>query len=178
MDGTKENATKGNRKQQQAIPESVGRVGKMTRQPLLWALATAGMAACGESGRKAALRGTGCYLVGAAAGNLPKPLFGRPQPRHRWARKPQVIRGSFPSGHACAEVAFVFGAAQEAPLAFIPFGTMAMLAHLSLTRDGKHYVTDTLVGGTLGVLIAAYAGRRWPTDVTRRVGLKPGPRAS
>jgi membrane-associated phospholipid phosphatase len=143
----------------------------MTRQPLLWALATAGMAASGDKGRRAALRGTGCYLVGATVGNLPKPLFGRAQPRHRWARKPQVIRGSFPSGHACAEVAFVFGAAQEAPLAFLPFGTMAMLAHLSLTRDGKHYVTDTLVGGTMGVLIAAYAGRRWPTDVTRRIGL-------
>jgi hypothetical protein len=65
----------------------------------------------------------------------------------------------------------VFSAAQEAPLAFVPFATMAMLAHLSLTRDGKHYVTDTLVGGTMGVLIAAYAGRRWPTDVTRRIGL-------
>lgn len=146
-------------------------MGKVTRQPVLWALATAGMAATGEKGRKAALRGTGCYLVGAAVGNLPKPLFGRAQPRHRWVRKPQVVRGSFPSGHACAEVAFVFGAAQEAPQTFLPFATMAMLAHLSLTRDGKHYVTDTVVGGTVGVLIAAYAGRRWPTDVTRKLGL-------
>ncbi|MEX0790161.1 MAG: phosphatase PAP2 family protein, partial [Actinomycetota bacterium] len=129
----------------------------------------------GAKGRKAALRGAGCYLLGSAAGNLPKPLFGRPQPRHRWVRKPQVIRGSFPSGHACAEVAFVFGAAQEAPMSLLPFGTMAMLAHLSLTRDGKHYVADTLAGGTLGVLIAALVGRRWPTDVTRRIGLSSSP---
>ncbi|HET6262501.1 MAG TPA: phosphatase PAP2 family protein [Chloroflexia bacterium] len=146
-------------------------MGRVTRQPLLWVAATAGMAATGDKGKRAALRGTGCYLVGAAVGNLPKPLFGRPQPRHRWARKPQVIRGAFPSGHACAEVAFVFGASQEAPVAFWPFGTMAMLAHLSLTRDGKHYVTDTLVGGTIGVLIALYAAKRWPTEYTRRIGL-------
>lgn len=147
-------------------------MGGITRQPLLWALVSAGMATVGGSeGRKAALRGTGCYLVGAAVGNLPKPVFGRPQPRHRRARKPQVIRGSFPSGHACAEVAFVFGAAQEMPKSFLPFATMAMLGHLSLIRRGKHYLSDTLVGGVMGLAIAAYAARRWPTALTRRMGL-------
>jgi membrane-associated phospholipid phosphatase len=41
----------------------------------------------------------------------------------------------------------VFGATLEDPAAFLPFGTMALLAHLSVVRAGKHYITDMLVGG-------------------------------
>ncbi len=165
-------STKRNPRQSQAVPPALGRIGVLTRQPLLWAAATVGMAtAGGPKGRKAALRGTGCYLVGAAVGNLPKLAFRRPQPRHRRPRKPQIVRGAFPSGHACAEVAYVFGSAQEAPMAFVPFGTMAMLAHLSLVKAGKHYVSDTLVGGTMGLLIAAGAATLWPTELTKKIGL-------
>ena len=97
----------------------------------------------GERGKQAALRGSLCYLLGLAVGNLPKPLFGRAQPRHSRPRKPQIIRGSFPSGHNAAEVAYVFGASLEAPIVFLPLGTMALLGHLSLVKAGKHYVSDT-----------------------------------
>jgi len=81
------------------LGRTLGRLGIVTRQPLFWAGMTIAFAmAGGPKGRRAAARGVVCYLVGAAVGNLPKPLFGRPQPRHRRAKKPQVIFGAFPSG--------------------------------------------------------------------------------
>lgn len=59
-----------------------------------------GMAARGGPEiRQAALR-YACYLLRGAVGNLQKPLFGHAQPRHRRIRKPRVVRGAFPSGHA------------------------------------------------------------------------------
>lgn len=154
---------KGNPRSQAMIPSAVARLGVAGRQPPVWALVTVLMAALGgRRGRRAALRGSGCYLVGAVLGNLPKPAFGRPQPRHRWARKPQVARGAFPSGHAAAEVAYVFGASLEAPVVFVPLGAMAMAAHLSLIKAGKHYVSDQVVGGTVGLGIVALTAKLWP----------------
>lgn len=129
----------------------------------MWLLVTVGMVAGGGPDiRRAAARGYICYLLGGAVGNLQKPLFGRAQPRHRRIRKPQVIRGAFPSGHAAAEVAYVFGASLDAPVAFVPLGTMALLAHLSLIRAGKHYISDTLVGGFIGLAVVAVTAKIWP----------------
>lgn len=154
---------KGNPKSQAVIPSSVARAGILARQPPLWGLVSVSMALVGGSkGRRAALRGSACYVVGAVAGNLPKPIFGRPQPRHRWARKPQVARGAFPSGHAAATVAYVMGASLEAPVVFLPLSAMAMAAHLSLVKAGKHFLSDQLVGGTIGIAIAALTARVWP----------------
>lgn len=154
---------KGNPLSQKLVPKTFSRLGAVTRRPLMWVLITAVMAtAGGPPGKRAAARGFVCYLLGAGAGNLPKPLFGRPQPRHRWARKPQVMRGAFPSGHAAAEVAYVFGASLEAPAAFLPLGTMALLAHLSLVKDGRHYISDTLVGGTMGIGVVVLTAKAWP----------------
>ena len=151
-----------NRLSQKSVPKTAARIGVITRQPLLWILATAVMVAKGgERGRRAALRGSVCYLLGLAAGNLPKPLFGRAQPRHSRPRKPQVIRGSFPSGHNAAEVAYVFGASLEAPIVFLPMGTMALLGHLSLVKAGKHYVSDTIVGGIIGLAVAVLTAKAW-----------------
>jgi membrane-associated phospholipid phosphatase len=144
-------------------PRTPARVGVLTRQPLAWASVITGIAAGGPRGRRAALRGTLCYLLGAIVGNGVKPLFQRPQPRHRWKRKPQVVRGAFPSGHGAAEVACTFGAAQELPSAFIPLAAMALTAHWSLVRAGKHYVSDLLVGGTIGLALSVLVARVWPT---------------
>jgi len=153
---------KGNPLSQKLVPRRIGRLGVITRQPLLWILVTAVMAAAGGSrGKQAALRGSVCYLLGLGAGNLSKPLFGRAQPRHPRPRKPQIVRGSFPSGHAAAEVAYVFGASLEAPSAFLPLGTMALLAHLALIKDGKHYISDTLVGGIIGLTVVALTTKAW-----------------
>ncbi|MGH4008955.1 MAG: phosphatase PAP2 family protein [Pseudonocardiaceae bacterium] len=154
---------KGNPLSQKLIPKKFDRLGSITRRPLFWILVTAVMAAAGgPKGKQAALRGYTCYLLGGVVGNLPKPLFGRAQPRHRWPRKPQVIRGSFPSGHAAAEVAYVFGASLEAPIVFVPLGTMALLAHLSLIKSGKHYISDTLVGGMIGLAVVVLTAKAWP----------------
>jgi membrane-associated phospholipid phosphatase len=154
---------KGNPVSQKLVPKTLARIGVITRSPLLWALATAVMAtAGGPRGKQAALRGSVCYLLGLGAGNLPKPLFGRAQPRHPRPRKPQVVKGAFPSGHAAAEVAYVFGASLEAPVAFLPLGTTAMLAHLSLVKSGKHYISDTLVGGIIGLAMVALTAKAWP----------------
>lgn len=153
---------KGNPLSQKLVPRTLGRLGVIMRQPLLWILVTGVMAATGGlRGKQAALRGSVCYLLGLGAGNLLKPLFGRAQPRHSRPRKPQVARGAFPSGHAAAEVAYVFGASQEAPAAFLPLGAMALLAHLSLIKDGKHYISDTLMGGIIGLTVVALTAKAW-----------------
>jgi membrane-associated phospholipid phosphatase len=145
------------------IARQLGRVGVVTRQPLVWLVTTALLATVGgPKGQRAALRGYGCYLLGAVVGNLPKPLFGRPQPRHRRAKRPHVMRGSFPSGHNAAEVAYVFGASQEAPQVFIPLATMALVGHWSLLRAGKHYLSDSIVGGTIGLVVVAIVAKAWP----------------
>lgn len=153
---------KGNPRSQAMIPKSFARAGVVTRQPAVWAAVTVLMAALGgKKGRRAALRGSVCYAVGAVVGNLPKPLLGRAQPRHRWARKPQVARGAFPSGHAAAEVAYVFGASIEAPVVFLPLSVMALSAHASLVKAGKHYISDQLVGGTMGLGVVAISAKIW-----------------
>jgi membrane-associated phospholipid phosphatase len=159
----------GNPLSQKLVPKRLARIGVITRQPFLWILATAVMAVKGgQRGRRAALRGSACYLLGLAVGNFPKPLFGRAQPRHSMPRKPQVVRGSFPSGHNAAEVAYVFGASLEAPVAFLPLGTMALLAHLSLVKAGKHYVSDTIVGGFIGLAVAVLTAKAWAPQTARR----------
>ena len=151
-----------NPRSRKAVPTSLGRLGAITRQPLFWGLTTAAMAAAGGAkGRRAALRGSVCYLAGAVVGNVPKPVFGRAQPRFRRTKKPQIARGSFPSGHAAAEVAYVFGVAQEAPLSFLPLGAAALVGLMSLVKEGKHYVSDTLVGGTMGLVVALIAFKAW-----------------
>jgi membrane-associated phospholipid phosphatase len=161
---------KGNPLSQKLVPKNFDRLGAITRRPLIWILATATMAAVGgPRGRKAALRGYACYLLGGLAGNFPKPLFGRAQPRHWRPRKPQVIRGAFPSGHAAAEVAYVFGASLEAPIVFFPLATMALLAHSSLIKAGKHYISDTLMGGMVGLAVVALTAKVWPPQTGPRV---------
>lgn len=74
-----------------------------------------------------------------------------------------MARGAFPSGHAAAEVAYIFGASYELPSAFVPLGTGALLAHWSLVRAGKHFVSDTIVGGTIGLALVAITAKVWPS---------------
>ncbi|MBW3591047.1 MAG: phosphatase PAP2 family protein [Actinobacteria bacterium] len=163
------------KKHEPELARSLGRVGVLTRNPTLWAGVAAAMGASSDAKlRRAAGRATACYISGAVIGNLPKPLFGRPQPRFRRAKKPEIIRGSFPSGHGAAEVGYVFGATLEAPILFLPLGTAAVLAHWSLVRAGKHYLSDLLVGGTMGLAIALMSKRAWPMDKDALSRPKPG----
>ena len=149
----------------------LGRVGIVTRQPLFWLGVTAILAtSCGPKGKLAARRGVVCYLTGAVLGNLPKPLFGRPQPRHRRPKKPQIIFGAFPSGHSAAEGAYVFGASMEMPSVFVPLGFSAMIGHWALVRARKHYDSDIIAGGLIGLGIALAAARLWPPSGASEVG--------
>jgi hypothetical protein len=57
-----------------------GRAGDVIRRPPMWAVIAAGLSATGERGRRAALRGSVCYLSAAAA-HLPiKAVVGRRHP--------------------------------------------------------------------------------------------------
>ena len=141
------------------LVRTLDRWGNVARRPPVWALVATGLFACGGRARRAARRGTLCYLSGAVVGNGLKLLFKRPQPRHRRPRRPYVARSAFPSGHGASEVAFAFAAAREAPLLMIPIGSLAMLAHWSLVRTGRHYVFDMLVGGTIGLGIVALSAK-------------------
>lgn len=155
------------KRREPAYARTLGRAGIVTRQPLFLVMVTASLAGFGgDKGRRAARRSTVCYLIGALAGNLPKPLFGRPQPRQRRAKSPHVVRGSFPSGHNAAEVAYVFGAAQEVPPLLVPLGVMALIGHWSLLRAGKHYLSDSIVGGLIGLAVVAAVAKVWPPNRT------------
>lgn len=68
----------------------------------------------------------------------------------------------FPSGHAAADLAFVFGAAQELPAAFVPLSCASLAVHWALIRKRAHYPSDVLVGGALGIAVALASRRIWP----------------
>lgn len=145
------------------IGRLLGRIGSICRQPLVWAVTTMILARIGGSkGKRAAKRGALCYLLGAGIGNGAKPLFGRPQPRHRHPKKPQMIFGAFPSGHSAAEAAYIFGASQEFPQSFILLGPLGMLGHWALVRERKHYDSDIVAGALIGLSVAWLIAKSWP----------------
>ena len=141
---------------------SFGRLGDVVRRPPAWAAVAAGLCATGERGRRAGLRGGVCYLS-AAAVHLPiKALVGRRHPPGAVRHQLGPFTSSFPSGHAAADLAFVFGAAQELPLAFVPLSACTLAVHWSLVRKRAHYPSDVLVGGALGIAVALTLWKVWP----------------
>ena len=60
------------------------------------------------------------------------------------------------------DVTFVFGAAQELPVAFVPLSACTLAVHWSLIRKRAHYPTDVLVGGALGIAVALTIWKLWP----------------
>jgi len=114
----------------------------------------AGLSATGERGRRAAVRGSACYLSAAAA-HLPiKALVGRRHPPGSALHQLGPFTSSFPSGHAASDLAFVFGAAQELPRAFVPLSACSLAVHWSLIRKRAHYPSDVLAG--------VRSALRWP----------------
>lgn len=139
-----------------------GRLGDVVRRPPMWAAIAAGLSATGERGRRAALRGSVCYLSAAAA-HLPiKAVVGRRHPPGSARHQLGPFTTSFPSGHAASDLAFVFGAAQEMPRAFVPLSACSLAVHWSLIRKRAHYPTDVLVGGALGIAVALTIWKLWP----------------
>ncbi|MCA1693858.1 MAG: phosphatase PAP2 family protein [Actinobacteria bacterium] len=139
----------------------VGRAGDVLQRPPSWAAIAGLLAATGPRGRRAALRGGACYLS-AAAVHLPiKALVGRRHPPGSALLQLGPFTSSFPSGHAAADLAFVFGAAQELPAAFVPLSCASLAVHWSLIRKRAHYPTDVLAGAGLGIAVALASRKLW-----------------
>lgn len=139
-----------------------GRAGDLIRHPPVWAALAAGLSVTGDRGRRAALRGSVCYLT-AAAVHLPmKALVGRRHPPGAARHQMGPFTSSFPSGHAASDLAFTFGAAQELPRAFVPLSACTMAVHWSLVRKRAHYPSDVIAGGALGMAVALGAWKLWP----------------
>jgi membrane-associated phospholipid phosphatase len=140
----------------------LGRAGDVIQRPPSWAGVAAALAATGPTGRRAALRGGVCYLSAAAA-HLPiKLAVGRRHPRGASLLQLGPFTSSFPSGHAAADLAFVFGAAQELTKAFVPLSAASLAVHLTLIRKRAHYPSDVLLGGVLGIAVSLAVRRIWP----------------
>lgn len=143
-----------------------GRLGDLIQRPPMWAAVAAAVSATGECGRRAALRGGIGYLLAAAA-HLPiKALVGRRHPPGLARHQLGPFTSSFPSGHAASDLAFVFGAAQELPVAFVPLSACTMAVHWSLVRKRAHYPSDVLAGGVLGIAVAL---TMWKLSPPRRL---------
>ena len=114
-----------------------GRAGDIMQRPPSWAAVAALLAATGTTGRRAALRGGVCYLSAAAA-HLPiKALVGRRHPPGSALHQLGPVTSSFPSGHAAADLALVFGASQEMPRAFLPLSCASLAVHWTLAGGGN-----------------------------------------
>ena len=149
---------KGSRKGSTAF----GRLGDIVQRPLSWAGIAGLLAATGERGRRAGLRGAVCY-VSASLVHLPiKALVGRRHPPGSSRHQLGPVTSSFPSGHAASDLAFTLGAAQELPVAFLPLAGCTMAVHWALVRKRAHYPSDVVAGGVLGFLVALVAWKVWP----------------
>jgi membrane-associated phospholipid phosphatase len=145
------------------------RAGDFMRRPPSWAAAAGVLALFGPRGRRAALRGSVCYLSAAAA-HLPlKALVGRRHPPGAALLELGPITSSFPSGHAASDLSFVFGAAQELPAAFVPLACGSLAVHWALIRKRAHYPSDVLVGGVLGIAVALAVKKAWPPKAAASV---------
>ena len=138
------------------------RAGNLIQRPPSWAAIAGLLASTGPRGRRAALRGGACYLS-AVAVHLPiKALVGRRHPPGSALLQLGPFTSSFPSGHAAADLAFVFGAAQELPASFVPLSCATLAVHWSLVRKRAHYPSDVLVGGALGIAVSLASRKVWP----------------
>lgn len=153
------------------------RVGDVVQRPPSWAALAGLISLFGPRGRRAAIRGGACYL-GAAAAHLPvKAAVGRRHPPGAALHQMGPFTSSFPSGHAAADLAFVFGASQELPKLFVPLSMGTMAVHWSLVRKRAHYPSDVLVGGALGIAVALASRKLWPPQPPPRDGDIPKPAA-
>ena len=146
-----------------------GKVADKLKRPPVWGAIAAGMAAAGPRSRRAAVRGSACYIVAALAQLPIKAVVGRKHPpRSSKVARVGPVTSSFPSGHAASQVAFSLGAAQELPLLLIPLYAATAASEWSLLRARSHYLSDVVGGAALGVGVAAAAWKLWPTATSDR----------
>jgi membrane-associated phospholipid phosphatase len=136
-------------------------VGRVVKQPPFWLLAAGGMAlAGGEQGRRAAVRGSACYLATAGVANLVlKPVAHRRRPPGAGPGPFRPLTSSMPSGHAASDTAFAVGAWLEWPATRLPMLALTTASHWSLVRSRSHYVTDILAGDLVGAAVAMLSRR-------------------
>lgn len=146
-----------------------GKVADKLKRPPMWGAIAAAMAVAGPRSRRAAVRGSACYMA-AALVHLPiKAVVGRKHPpRSGKVARVGPVTSSFPSGHAASELAFSLGAAQELPLLLIPLYAATAASEWSLLRARSHYLSDIVAGAGLAVGVAAAAWKLWPTTSDER----------
>jgi undecaprenyl-diphosphatase len=135
---------------------------------LLWFATAAALAATGERGRRAALRGLVSLTVASAVANGPlKWVVRRPRPgldAVPLVRQLKIQPGtsSFPSGHSASAAAFATGALLESPARAVPVVAAAAGVAYGRVHTGVHYPGDVLAGVALGVGCALLVRRSWP----------------
>jgi undecaprenyl-diphosphatase len=135
---------------------------------LLWFATAAALAATGERGRRAALRGVVSLSVASAVANGPvKWLVRRPRPGLDDVPLVRQLRvqprtSSFPSGHSASAAAFATGVAIESAALAAPVATAAAGVAYGRVHTGVHYPGDVLAGVALGVGCALLVRRSWP----------------
>jgi diacylglycerol kinase family enzyme/membrane-associated phospholipid phosphatase len=135
---------------------------------VLWLGTAAVLAATGERGRRAALRGVVSLSVASAVANGPaKWLVRRPRPGlddvpliRQLRAQPRTT--SFPSGHSASAAAFATGVAIESTALALPVTAAAAGVAYGRVHTGVHYPGDVLAGVALGVGCALLVRRSWP----------------
>lgn len=142
-----------------------GKVADKLKRPPVWAAIAGALAVGGPRGRRAAVRGSACYVAAALAHVPIKALVGRKHPpRSSKVARVGPVTSSFPSGHAASQLAFSLGAAQELPLLLLPLYAATAASEWSLLRARSHYPSDVLAGAALAAGVAAAAWKLWPTS--------------
>ncbi|HVM36190.1 MAG TPA: phosphatase PAP2 family protein [Actinomycetota bacterium] len=139
-----------------------GKIGDTIQQPPVWVALALTLSAGGGKGRRAAGRGSACYLAAHLLHLGIKSVVGRRRPPGAGRMRLGPASSSFPSGHAASDLAFSLGASQEMPLLFVPLSLGTLAAHWSLIRSRGHYVSDVFAGGVVGSAVALAAWRWWP----------------
>jgi len=124
----------------------------------LWFGIAAGLRiAGGESGRRAATRGTVAIGVTSALVNLAvKAALPRQRPDRAGAKVPgqrnvrMPTSTSFPSGHAAAGFAFAAAVGRDLPWLGVVLRFMAAAVAYSRVHTGVHYPSDAVVGALIG----------------------------
>ncbi len=148
---------------------------------LLWFATAAVLGAFGgRRGRRAALRGV-LGIAGASA--VSSGILKRLLPRRRPSldafpfiglrRRP--VSSSMPSGHAASAAAFATAAAIEMPELAVPLGAIAGAVAYSRIYNGVHFPGDVVLGGAIGVGVAAATLKVWPRADYSAASARPVP---
>ncbi len=156
------------------LDEPLRRLSNSANYSSIWLLAAGALAIVGgRTGRRAAVAGVVAIGITSAVVNQGvKRLYPRTRPDRageqvpvqRYVRMPDST--SFPSGHSASGFAFATAVGAYAPVLGAPLRFMAAAVAYSRVHTGVHYPGDavigSLIGASIGGLVAAFASRRFP----------------